>query len=175
MDGSTATVLGTFIGALGGLSGGWLTVMGQGRQQRAEHARWRDDVRRSAYTTCVSTSKQLSAALWKMSDLLADDATTPEQRQNGFFRAHDAWTEFSSAVAEVTIVGPSTVADAADRLRQAMYELDMIGLAWYEAACASTPGSSEEFNPRFVAAARAKRQPDRDFQKAARMALNTET
>lgn len=175
MDGSTATVLGTFIGALGGLSGGWLTLLGQGRQQRAEHARWRGEVRRDAYSTCLSASKQLSAAWWKMSDLLGDDTSTPEQQQDAFVRAHDAWTEFSSAVAAVAVVGPRSVADAADTLRQAMYEMDMIGLAWYEAARASGHGSLEEFNARFVSAARAKRQPDKDFQIAARAALNTET
>ncbi|MFE9882564.1 hypothetical protein [Streptomyces sp. NPDC005784] len=164
MDGSTATVLGTFIGALGG-----------GRQQRAEHARWRDGVRRDAYTTCVSASKQLSAAWWKMADLLADDSSTREQRQAGFVRAHDAWTEFSGAVAAVAVVGPRSVADAADTFRQALYEMDMIGLAWYEAARTSSRGHVEEFNSRFVSAARAKRQPDKNFQLAARAALNTET
>ncbi|MCT9075278.1 hypothetical protein [Streptomyces fulvoviolaceus] len=175
MDGSTATVLGTFIGALGGLSGGWLTVLGQGRQQRAEHARWRDEVRRDAYTTCISASKQLSAAWWKMADLLADDSSSAEQRQAGFVRAHDAWTEFSGAVAAVAVVGPRSVADAADAFRQALYEMDMVGLAWYEAARAPSHDRVGEFNARFVSAATAKRQPDKNFQIAARAALNTET
>ncbi|MFI8875800.1 hypothetical protein [Streptomyces sp. NPDC055243] len=175
MDGSTATVLGTFIGALGGVSGGWLTVLSQSRQQRAEHARWRDEARRDAYSTYLSTAKQLSAALWKMSDLLGDDGSAPDERQAGFVRAHDAWTEFSSAAAAVSVVGPRPVADAADVFRQAMYDWDMIGLAWYEAAGASRREHLEEFNERFLAAARAKRQLDKNFQTAARTALNTET
>ncbi len=51
----------------------------------------------------------------------------------------------------------------------------MVGLAWYEAARAPGRERVEELNARFVSAARAKRQPDKNFQLAARAALNTET
>ncbi|MFG3370549.1 helix-turn-helix domain-containing protein [Streptomyces sp. NPDC048156] len=64
---------------------------------------------------------------------------------------------------------------SAGAFRQAMYELDMIGLAWYEAAGMPSRRHREEFRSLVVTAARAKRQPDKNFQIAARTALNTET
>lgn len=96
-------------------------------RQRAEHARWWEEVRRNAYTTCISASNRLPAAWWKMADLHADDSSTSGQRQAGFVRAHDAWTRFSGAVAAVAVVEPRSVADAADSFRRALYETDMIG------------------------------------------------
>lgn len=60
MEGGTPTALRTFVGALEGLSGGWLATPGQGRGQHAEHARRRDEARRDAYRACISASKRLS-------------------------------------------------------------------------------------------------------------------
>lgn len=181
MDASTAAIAGAAIGALGGLGGlggGWLTVLGQGRhqdrQRRAERDRWRDDVRRQAYNDCIASTKQLSAAWWKMSDLLWDAETTPERWQAGFVTAHDAWTRFSASVAAVTIVGPRAVAERADVLRQAMFDLDMIGMDWYDAARREGHGRLESLDSRFKTAAETKRLPDREFQAAARAALGTE-
>ncbi|WP_433891286.1 hypothetical protein [Streptomyces sp. CA-111067] len=178
MDASTAAIAGAAIGALGGLGGGWLTMLGQGRhqdrQRDAERERWRDDVRRQAYNDCVASTKQLSAAWWKMSDLLWAAGSTPEHWQAGFITAHDAWTRFSASVAAVAIVGPRSVADRADVLRQSMYDWDMIGMAWHDAARCEGHGRLDSFARRFKVAAEAKRSPDREFQAAARQALGTD-
>ncbi|MGY0063376.1 hypothetical protein ACWY4P_43775 [Streptomyces sp. LZ34] len=173
-----AAVAGAAIGAPGAVGGGWLTVHGQSRQQRrqqqAEHRRWRDEVRRNAYNACLASAKELSAAWWKMSDRLWEEGSTPEQWQARFVEAHDAWTRFSTAVASVTVAGPRQVADAADALRTAMYEWEMVGLQWYEAARREGHGRLDHFDTRFNKAAKDKRIPDRAFQAAAREALGTE-
>lgn len=51
----------------------------------------------------------------------------------------------------------------------------MIDLAWYESRPRPSHERAEILNARFVSAATAKRQPDKNFQMAARSALNTET
>lgn len=56
------------------------------------------------------------------SDLVWDDRSTPEQWRSSFAEAHQAWTDFSTAVAAVTVAGPGAAATAADELRVAMYE-----------------------------------------------------
>ncbi|MDH6696831.1 hypothetical protein ABZ682_30125 [Streptomyces griseoviridis] len=56
-----------------------------------------------------------------------------------------------------------------------MYDMDMAGLAWYEAARGLSHGDLAELDTRFKEAARAKRLPDKNFQIAARAALSTES
>lgn len=178
MDASVAAVAGAAIGAVGAVGGGWLTVFGQRRQQQeqqqAEHRRWRDEVRRNAYNDCLASTKTLSAASWKAADRLLDEQSTPEQWQAGFADTHDAWTRFSSAVASVMVAGPRTVADAADALRDAMYEVQRVGMDWHEAAKHEGHGRLENYHASFKAAAKDKQAPDRNFQTAAREALGTE-
>ncbi|MEV3853143.1 hypothetical protein AB0J38_02330 [Streptomyces sp. NPDC050095] len=178
MDASVAAVLGAAIGSVGGLGGAWLSVLGQGRQQRhqreAERERWRDEMRRETYNACIAGGKQLSAALWKFSDSAWDEHSTPEDWRAAFVDAHDAWTQFSTAAAAVTIAGPKAVADAADTLRRAMYDLDMEALRWFEAALREGNGRLSAHGEQFDRAAEAKRAPDRAFQYAARVALGTE-
>ncbi|CAM5486524.1 hypothetical protein GCM10010329_68270 [Streptomyces spiroverticillatus] len=178
MDAGTAAILGAAIGALGGLGGGWLTVFGQGRHQRrqqaAERERWRNELRRDAYNTCIASMKRLSASWWKFSDQMWSENSTPEQWQSAFVEAHDAWTQFSAAVAAVAVAGPHRVVDAADQLRSAMYDLEKCGLHWYRAAQSQGHGRLDENSFRFRQAMNAKKAPDRAFQKAAREALGTE-
>ncbi|MGW5200787.1 hypothetical protein [Streptomyces spiralis] len=178
MDASAAAVMGAAIGALGGLGGGWLTVLGQGRQQRsqreAELERWRDEMRRDAYNAGTASVKRLSAAWWRLSDRVWQEGSTPEEWREGFAGAHDAWVQFSSDIAAVTVAGPRSVADAADTLRRAMYDLQVAGMEWLDAALREGHGCLEACDERFKRAAEAKREPDRAFQKAAREALVTE-
>lgn len=93
-------------------------------QRSAERSRWRDETRRDAYATYVNATKRLAAARWKMVDCLRAEGSTPEEWQTGFVAVHDAWTEFSTAAAAVTVAGPRATADAADTLRTAMDEID---------------------------------------------------
>lgn len=178
MDASVAAIAGAAIGAVGAVGGGWLTVHGQSRQQReqqqAEHRRWRDEVRRNAYNDCLASTKELSAVSWKAADRLLDEHSTPEQWNASFAETHDAWTRFSAAVAGVMVAGPRTVADAADVLRAAMYEVQRAGMEWHEAARRAGDGRLEAFDASFKKAAMNKQGPDRDFQTAAREALGTE-
>ncbi|MGH4028734.1 hypothetical protein ACQB60_07340 [Actinomycetota bacterium Odt1-20B] len=178
MDASVAAVMGAALGALGGLGGGWLTVFGQGRQQRgqreAERERWRDELRRDAYNACIGSAKRLSASWWKFSDCLWKQDSTTDEWRSAFADAHDAWTEFSADIAAVTIAGPRSVVEAADTLRQALYDLDVAGMEWFATALREEHGRLDVHYRNFKQAAEAKRIPDRAFQKAAREALGTE-
>ncbi|MFD6995076.1 hypothetical protein ACFWA5_02080 [Streptomyces mirabilis] len=173
-----AAVMGAAIGALGGLGGGWLALLGQGRQQQkqreTERERWRDELRRDAYSACIASTKQLSAAWWKFADRVRKDGSDEEEWRVGFAEAHDAWVRFSEAVAAVSVAGPRTVVEAADTLRGAMYDLEVVGMDWFGAALREGHEHLGGWEQRFKQAAEAKREPDRAFQKAAREALGTE-
>ncbi|QWB25322.1 MULTISPECIES: hypothetical protein [Streptomyces] len=173
-----AAVIGAAIGTLGGVGGGLVTAMSQGfhqrRQRQIDREHNLEQARRDAYSTCISTSKQVSAAWWKLAATLRLDGSTEEQWREPATGAHAAWAPFSSAAAEVAVVGPAFVADAADVLRRAMYDLDMAGTAWHEAALQAGTGRLEAFDARYMRAVEAKRAPGSAFQAAARRALLAE-
>ncbi|MFC8370554.1 MULTISPECIES: hypothetical protein [unclassified Streptomyces] len=172
-------MIGAAIGTLGGFGGGLVTAVSQGSQQRRQRQIDRElrleEARRNAYSECISTSKQMSAAWWKLAASLRIETSTEEQWREPAADAHAAWASFSSAVAEVTVVGPAFVADAADALRRAMYALDMAGTAWHDAARRAGAGRLEDFDAQYMRAVEAKRVPGRSFQAAARRALQAES
>ncbi|MFI1176818.1 hypothetical protein [Streptomyces melanogenes] len=178
MDASVVGVVGAAIGALGAVAGGWVSVLGQGRQHqrqlRADREQRREAARREAYGACIASTKVLSAAWWRFSDLVWDERSTPEQWRVSFAEVHQAWTQFSTAVAAVTVAGPVAAADAADQLRVAMYEWEQAGMFWFAAALREGHGRLADCDERFKQAWQAKRAPDRAFQQAAREALGTE-
>ncbi|MCX5256751.1 hypothetical protein OOK27_21870 [Streptomyces canus] len=175
MDASVACVVGAAIGVLGAVAGGWVSVVGQGRQQQrqlhAERAYRREDARREAYGALIASTKLLSASWWRFSDLVWDEQSTPEQWRASSAESHETWVQFSTAVAAVVVAGPVAAAEAADELRVAMYEWEMAGLDWLSAALREGHGQLAE---RFKEAWQAKRAPDRAFQQPARQALGTE-
>ncbi|MDO0936523.1 hypothetical protein QQY66_34250 [Streptomyces sp. DG2A-72] len=174
MDGATAAVIGAAIGALGGVSGSWLTALAQRSQRRDDERRWRADIRREAYTDYISTTKQLSAAQWRMAECLWAQDSTPDQWRSAFREVHDAWAAFSTAAAAVTVTGPSAVAHAADALRTAMSDIQNATMDWLTGAHTAGHGRLEESDVRFQAVAKAKQPLDKAFQAAARAALDTE-
>ncbi|WP_328974127.1 hypothetical protein [Streptomyces canus] len=178
MDASVAGVVGAAIGVLGAVAGGWVSVAGQGRQQRrqlhAERAYRREDARREAYGALIASTKLLSASWWRFSDLVWDEQSTPEQWRASSAESHETWVQFSTAVAAVAVAGPVAAADAAEELRVAMYDWEMAGLDWLSAALREGHGQLAEYAERFKEAWQAKRAPDRAFQQAARQALGTE-
>ncbi|MFD8702447.1 hypothetical protein ACFV1W_07470 [Kitasatospora sp. NPDC059648] len=179
MDSGIAAVVGAAIGMLGGAGGGWLTVIGQARyqerQQRIDQRHRLEEVRREAYSACISASKQLSARWWRVADRLRTNGTTPDQWDSEVAEAHAAWVPFSAAVSTVAVVGPGPVAEAAEVLRRAMYALDQAAIAWHEAAREVGHGHLPDFDDRYMAAVAGKRGPGRIFQQAAREALNADT
>lgn len=178
MDGSEAAILGAAIGATAGLGSGWLTALGQGHhlreQHRADRERRRDDLRRDAYHACIHASQHLSTALWRLTDQLRRDTSTPTQWQPALDEAHDAWARFDAASAAVAVAGPRTVADAADALHDALAAMNHAGTTWHTEALRAGHGRLDACNTRFKEKATAKDHPDHAFRMAARRALGTD-
>ncbi|MFG3055500.1 hypothetical protein ACGFZP_31775 [Kitasatospora sp. NPDC048239] len=178
MDASTAAVLGALVGAVGGIGGGTLTLLGQAKhlrsQQQADRERWLLELRRDAYSQLVLTAKRLSNVLWKAGDQLGDSLVGPSDWQAAFAVVHDAWTEFSTAAAAVSVAGPGEVASAANQLRRAMHEWDMRGADWWRCAIAGNAPALRDCKERFEQAARAKRPLAEAFEESARRALGTD-
>jgi hypothetical protein len=163
---------------LGAAAGGWVSVVGQGRQQQrqlhAEREYRREDARREAYGALIANTKLLSNAWWRVADLVTDEESAPEQWRVSFAEVHEAWVQFSTSVAAVVVAGPVAAAEAAEELRVAMYDWEMAGMDWFSAALREGHGQLPEYAERFKQAWQAKRVPDRAFQQAARRALGTE-
>ncbi|MEU3739915.1 MULTISPECIES: hypothetical protein [unclassified Streptomyces] len=178
MDASVAAILGAAIGAVGGVGGGLLTLSTQLRsldaQHRAEEKRWLADVRREAYTGFVTCAKQLSNAVWKASDLLHGEGGVDDW-ESARRSVHDAWTEFSAASAAVTMAGPHTVAAAAEDLREALRQWELLTGTWIRAAIQQGTGQLAEYERQFMAGFEAKKPLEVAFQVAARRALGTDT
>ncbi|MGW3313000.1 hypothetical protein ACWDG9_41225 [Streptomyces sp. NPDC001073] len=178
MDASVAGVVGTAIGALGAVAGGWVSVLGQGRAQQrqlqSEREHRREAARRDAYGGLIASTKLLSAAWWRFSDVLWNEQSTPEQWRTCFAEAHEAWTRFSTAVAAVVVAGPVSAAEAAEVLRVAMYDWEKVGMDWFAAALREGHGQVDDHAERFNRYAESKKAPDRAFQHAAQVALGTE-
>ena len=131
-------------------------------------------MRRDAYHSYVAGAKQLSAAWRRAYIKLRESDSTPADWQVCFAEAHDAWVEFSTAAAVVSIAGPRAVADAADELRGAMAAWEEVVMPWIRQAVRDGDSRFDDFKDRFDDAAEAKRAPDKAFQEAARRALGTE-
>lgn len=178
MDASVVGLAGTAIGALGAVAGGWVSVLGQGRQQqrqlKADREHRREAARREAYGACIASTKLLSNAWWRFADLVTNEQSTPDQWRAAFAEVHEAWTQFSTSVAAVAVAGPVAAAEAAELLRVAMYEWEKAGMDWFAAALREGHGRLDEHSAGFHEAWQAKRAPDRAFQEAARRALGTE-
>ncbi|MFC8277588.1 hypothetical protein ACFUJR_34655 [Streptomyces sp. NPDC057271] len=131
-------------------------------------------MRRQAYTDFISAGKQLSSAQWKLADSMWDKDSSPSEWQDRFIVVHDAWAVFSTAAAAVAVAGPSSVAESAETFRTAMLNVERAVMTWLNKARDVGNGQLHEYEQAFKAAMREKRQPDGDFQAAARAVLQTE-
>ncbi|QIY66417.1 hypothetical protein HEP85_38950 [Streptomyces sp. RPA4-2] len=178
MDASVVGLVGAAVGAVGAVAGGWVSGLGQGRQQQrqvqADREHRREAARREAYGACIASTKLLSNAWWRFANLVTTEQSTPEQWRAASTEVHETWTRFSTAIAAVAVAGPVAAAEAADELRVAMYEWEKAGLDWFAAALREGHGRLDQHSERFEQAWQAKRGPDRAFQRAARRALGTE-
>ncbi|MEU0002720.1 hypothetical protein ABZ079_00030 [Streptomyces sp. NPDC006314] len=174
MDSGIAAVLGAAVGAVGGLGGSWFTLLGQRQQRRSERARWRDDMRRQAYTSLLDCCERLSAGWWVAADVLRSQHGDEGLREERFLRTHELWTEFSTAVAAVSVAGPQQVAQAAEPLIDIMFELDSAGTDWRDAVRAGRQRGLTAFADRFDTAMEAIQAPRAAFRQAVREALGTD-
>lgn len=173
MDSGIAAVIGAAVGAVGGLGGSLFTMLGQRGQQRADRDRWRDDMRRQAYTALLDCCERLAAGWWVAADTLRTNGADEAVREERYLRAHELWTEFSSAVAAVSVAGPSQVTAAAEPLISALFELDAAGTDWRDALRSGRQRGLSRWEERFDAAMEAIQAPRANFRRAVREALDT--
>ncbi|MYZ37414.1 MULTISPECIES: hypothetical protein [unclassified Streptomyces] len=178
MDAGLAAVIGAAVGALGGMGGGLLSTLGQGAQQRRQQLIDRENrleqTRREAYLVCMDTSKQLTAAWWKLANHLLAEDSTAEQRQQSALEAQTGWARFSLAADAASIAGPNKVAETVAALREAMWRMDRAGTSWYECARRGESTHLAACEAEYRAAEAARTQLGYAFQTAARSALHAE-
>lgn len=150
------------------------TMLGQRGQQRADRARWRDDMRRQAYASLLDCCERLTAGWWVAADTLRSDSSDEELQEERFLHAHELWTEFTAAVGAVSVAGPRQVTEAAESLIDAVYELDAAGTAWRDELRKGRQRGLSGWAVEFDTAMKAVQAPRTAFRQAVREALDTD-
>ncbi|NEA98953.1 hypothetical protein [Streptomyces sp. SID13726] len=177
MDAAVVGVLGTIVGALGGLGGGWISIRGQRQHQREqlEEERYRNlhNVRIEAYSGYLSAVRVLNGQLWKLFDELTAPDSSPAVWKDHLSEMHQCWVTLSATASRVSMIGPRDVATEAELLHHSMREWHVLCSEWARTAIrvGSPPQGNEEAC--FREAADAKRVRIGVFQEAARQALRT--
>ncbi|WP_037676910.1 hypothetical protein [Streptomyces griseus] len=157
MDATVATLIGTSIGTLGGLAGGFLTASFQSRQARAqldvEERRRRDDLRREACNAFAHAAHQYRTHWWQLDSALGKGIADREL----FDGAAALWTEVTAAHSRAAIAGPTTVAEAADQLLAQLHAMDNAGTEWFSTIEAGYQHSVDVLRDELLAARRAVR------------------
>jgi hypothetical protein len=91
-------------------------------------------MRRQAYTSLLDCCERLANGWWIAAEALRPGRSDRDLREERFLRTHELWTEFSAAVAAVSVAGPGRVVQATEPLIESMYELDSVGKEWFDAA-----------------------------------------
>ncbi|MDQ0713471.1 hypothetical protein QFZ55_002923 [Streptomyces luteogriseus] len=124
--GAMAGVVGALLGAGGAVTAAVVTAR---RQQNAQHAQWRRQVRRDAYSVFLTLVLELSEALWELEHLVAENANARHMRrrsarrtdmQEGIRATQGKFHRMNSAQATVELEGPNSVAGSSFDVRHFM-------------------------------------------------------
>ncbi|MFD4140712.1 hypothetical protein [Streptomyces sp. NPDC058572] len=107
-------------------------------------------------------------------DALRSDHAAEELREERYGQAHEAWTEFTAAMGAVSVAGPTVVAEEANALSEAVWELDAAGTDWRDALRAGRQRGLKKIEERFDTAMDGIQPPRAAFRHAARQALGTD-
>ncbi|MFE2300890.1 hypothetical protein ACFXAW_22220 [Streptomyces sp. NPDC059445] len=157
MDGTTATLIGTSIGTIGGLAGGLFTAFLGNRQARVqiqvEERRRRDDLRREACNAFANAAHQYRMHWWQLNRTLDRGAADQEL----FDSSAALWTEVTAAHSRTAIAGPTSVAEAADLLLAQLHAMDDAGTEWFFTVNTGSQHSVDVLRDNLLATRRAVR------------------
>lgn len=133
MDQGIAALLGATVGVLGSVStsaiSGWSSRRQILAQARVDHAQWRRQARRDAYSAFLAPAHETLNALKGVARALvgnSDGAAADPQLQV----AHDRLGEVQAAWAALAVEGPESVEQAANGVKTALHSMHTTLLAW---------------------------------------------
>jgi len=177
VDQGIAALLGATVGVLGTVSAaavsGWSIRQQIRAQAGIDHAQWRRQARRDAYSAFLAPAHEAGNALKQAARALIGDVEVTEADRR-LLAAHDSLTAVHAARAALAVEGPEAVEQLAHGVKAGLHSLQTTLLAWRDSA-----ESSFDHNVKFVErhAVEVTRVSERisAFTAAARAALDDTT
>ncbi|MFF4273496.1 hypothetical protein [Streptomyces sp. NPDC001536] len=137
MDQGIAALLGATVGVLGTVSAsaisGWSNRQQIGAQARVDHAHWRRQARRDAYSAFLAPANGTRNALKLAARALIGDSDV-ERADHHLHEAHDRLSEVQATWAALAVEGPESVEQAANSVKTALHSMHTTLLAWRDSA-----------------------------------------
>ncbi|WP_200300702.1 hypothetical protein [Streptomyces adelaidensis] len=137
MDQGIAALLGATVGVLGTVSAsaisGWSNRQQIRTQARIDHAHWRRQARRDAYSAFLTPAHEARTTLRQAARALIGDVDTATADQR-LQAAQEHLGAVQAAWAALAIEGPESVEQAANGLRTALRSMHTTLLAWRDSA-----------------------------------------
>ncbi|MFG2276790.1 hypothetical protein ACGFNY_44405 [Streptomyces chartreusis] len=137
MDQGIAALLGATVGVLGTVCAsalsGWSSRQQIGAQARVDHAHWRRQARRDAYSTFLAPANATRNALKQAARTLIGDVDI-DGADHHLHDAHAKLGEVQAAWAALAVEGPESVEQAANGVKTALHSMHTTLLAWRDSA-----------------------------------------
>ena len=136
------------MGVLGTVSAAAISGWSSRQQLRAQagidHAQWRRQARRDAYSAFLAPAHEAGTALKQAARALIGDADTAEADRR-LLAAHDHLTAVHAAWAALAVEGPEAVEQLAHGVKTALHSMQTTLLAWRDSA-----GRAADHHVKFV-------------------------
>ncbi|MCL8015915.1 hypothetical protein [Streptomyces sp. AS02] len=133
MDQGIAALLGATVGVLGTVSAsamsGWSSRQQIRAQATVDHAQWRRQARRDAYSAFLAPAHETRNALKRAARALIDGAEVEEAHRQ-LQAAHDTLGQAQAAWSALAVEGPDSVEQAANSVKTALHSMHTTLLAW---------------------------------------------
>ncbi|WP_328974175.1 hypothetical protein [Streptomyces canus] len=140
MDQGIAALLGATVGVLGTISTsaitGWSSRQQVRTQARVDHAHWRRQVRREAYSAFLTPAHGAHDALRRAARALIGNTNT-EEADHQLQVAQEKMGLVQATWAVLAVEGPETVEQAANKVKTALHSMHTTLLAWRDSVGAS--------------------------------------
>lgn len=165
------------MGVLGTVSAAAISGWSSRQQLRAQagidHAQWRRQARRDAYSAFLAPAHEAGNALKQAARALIGDADTAEADRR-LLAAHDNLTAVHAAWAALAVEGPEAVEQLAHGVKTALHSMQTTLLAWRDSA-GRAAGHHVKFVERHAVEVTRVSERIRAFTAAARDALDETT
>ncbi|MCX4585225.1 hypothetical protein [Streptomyces sp. NBC_01481] len=138
MDQGLAVLLGATVGVLGTISAsaisGWSTRQQVQSQAKVEHAQWRRQARRDAYSAFLAPANEARSALKITARALIGDSPDMTEADRRLRVAQEQLDVVQAAWASLAVEGPEPVEQAARSVHTGLHSMRTTLLAWRDSA-----------------------------------------
>jgi len=148
MDQGLAAVLGATVGVLGTISASaissWTSRQQVHHQAKVDHAQWRRQARRDAYSAFLAPASEARNALKTAARALVGDSPDLAEADRRLQVAHEQMVVVQAAWASLAVEGPEPVERAAHSVHTGLHSMRTTLLAWRDSV------GAPDLNVKFV-------------------------